>query len=95
MLPIAFTHTSRFKLGDKLDDPALRAAAVAAALPGLPTTSRARWLLAAAGSAELSQFAELLESNDATERLVAAYGLQWIKSSDPVQIQKPSRRMRA
>lgn len=77
------------KLGDKLDDPALRAAAVDAAKPGLPTTGCARWLLAGAGgAAELSQFADLLESGDATERLVAAYGLQWINASDPTVIQR-------
>ena len=55
---------------------------------GIELTRWEQFALASLDPEELSQFAELLESNDATERLVAAYGLQWINASDPVVIQR-------
>jgi SSS family solute:Na+ symporter len=77
------------KLGDPLDDAGLKRAVVKAAEPDRATTPYARWLLAGAGgSAELLQLAELLDSKDATVRLVAAYALQWLQVKDAAVRQK-------
>lgn len=87
MDPAAADHVhaieSLAKLRDRLEDPALRSVVVAAAKPGLRTTAYARWLLAVSGgSAELRQLAELLNSNEPADRLVAAHALQRLQLQD-------------
>lgn len=77
------------KLGDRLETTDLRRAVVAAAESDLPTTAYARWLLAGSGkSTDLKRLTELLETPDATSRLVTAYALQWMRVADPGVRQK-------
>ena len=72
------------KLGDRLLNPELKQAVIASAAADLPTAPYARWLLAGAGGAtEVKQLAELLDSKNPDVRLVAAYGLEWLKVKDP------------
>ena len=85
--PAATDHVhaweSLAKLGDRLDTAELKQAATAAAAIDRPTAPYAQWLLASSGdSTELKKLANLLNSDNPDVRLVAAYGLQWLRVKD-------------
>jgi SSS family solute:Na+ symporter len=72
------------KLGVRATYPAFRSAIERAAAEDPRAAVFANWLLAGAGdSAALATLAETLASSDPQSRYLAAYGLQWLKPTDP------------
>jgi len=85
------THAleSLAKLGDTSSDPKYRDAIAEATQAGKPTAPCALWLLSRmeleepGESKSLSELLRLVDSDDATSRLISAYALLWLRTQEP------------